>query len=168
MPSDPFDEAKAKRHPVVGYKNPPIQHRFRKGQSGNPKGRPKGSANFRTLIAKQLNQRITIREGDKTRNGTKLEAMVAGLLAHGSMGRPANVNALVNVLRLFEFSTKDFALAEPLAHQEPTRIEVTFIGGRTPKAGQIVRTDEFGKAFSNKEGKWEATELTEREKSNEE
>jgi hypothetical protein len=43
-------------HPVltsppydVGYGKPPVQTRFRKGQSGNPKGRGKGSRNFATV-----------------------------------------------------------------------------------------------------------------------
>ena len=35
----------------VGYGNAPKQHRRKPGQSGNPKGRPKGSRNRKTLYA---------------------------------------------------------------------------------------------------------------------
>jgi hypothetical protein len=34
----------------VGYANPPLNHRFEPGQSGNPTGRPKGSKNLSTIV----------------------------------------------------------------------------------------------------------------------
>lgn len=60
----------------VGYKKPPRHSRFRKGQSGNPNGRPKGTRNLRTLAEKELNQRIVIREGGIERRISKGEALV--------------------------------------------------------------------------------------------
>lgn len=50
----------------VGYGKPPVASRFKPGQSGNPRGRPKNARNVRTLLAAALAQRITIREGERT------------------------------------------------------------------------------------------------------
>jgi len=35
----------------VGYGQPPHHTRFKKGQSGNPRGRPCGSNNLKTLLS---------------------------------------------------------------------------------------------------------------------
>jgi hypothetical protein len=60
----------------AGYGRPPTATRWKPGQSGNPKGRPKGSQNLRSAIEKMLIDKITLREGDKVRRVTRLEAVM--------------------------------------------------------------------------------------------
>jgi hypothetical protein len=72
--------------PPVGYASPPISTRFRKGRSGNPKGRPKGRRNFETLLIEALSERITINENGQRKRVTKAEAgakQVANKVASG-------------------------------------------------------------------------------------
>jgi Family of unknown function (DUF5681) len=60
----------------VGYGKPPEATRFKPGQSGNPKGRPRGSKNLRTLFAEELLRPVILKENGKTRRVPKAEAIV--------------------------------------------------------------------------------------------
>jgi hypothetical protein len=60
---------------TVGYAKPPRHTRFPKGQSGNPKGRPKGSLNVATILPRMLLKTVTYKEGGKKRRMTKYEVM---------------------------------------------------------------------------------------------
>ena len=51
----------------VGYGKPPRSGQFRKGQSGNPKGRPKGARGVKSLLDDALSKEITVSEGARRR-----------------------------------------------------------------------------------------------------
>jgi hypothetical protein len=73
---------------VVGYCRPPVEHRFKKGQSGNPNGRPKGRRNIRTEIAEICAQPVQVRDNGKIRRTTLLGAIVLTHAAQGAKGDP--------------------------------------------------------------------------------
>ena len=58
----------------VGFRKPPQHTRFRKGRSGNPKGRPKGSPNFATALEQALSEQVTVNEGGRRYSVSKLVA----------------------------------------------------------------------------------------------
>jgi len=51
----------------VGYGKPPLHTQFRKGQSGNPGGRPRRTATERAkaLALREAYRSVTVKEGDK-------------------------------------------------------------------------------------------------------
>jgi hypothetical protein len=58
----------------IGYGKPPKSGQFKKWKSGNPKGRPKGSKNFATVVLREARQRVRVNGPRGTRTVTKLEA----------------------------------------------------------------------------------------------
>lgn len=71
----------------VGYKNPPKHRQFKKGASGNPKGRPKGAKGIKTLLAKELGSKITIGSDGQKRRVRRSEALVKGLVNDALRGK---------------------------------------------------------------------------------
>lgn len=45
---------------TIGYKKPPKEHQFKKGQPSKSKGRPKGSKNLKNIFQEEMNEKIPI------------------------------------------------------------------------------------------------------------
>jgi hypothetical protein len=70
------EQSVAKNDYLVGYARPPQQFRFKPGQSGNPKGRPKGAPNLKTIVERALRKTVKVREGNEVRNKSTLQAIL--------------------------------------------------------------------------------------------
>jgi hypothetical protein len=102
----------------VGYKRPPDHTKFRPGQSGNPKGRPKQHRNLATDLREELAQLISIREDGKARRVTKQRAFVKGLIQRAVNGDARAVNSLVALCARTFLTTDDVVEQAPAADQD--------------------------------------------------
>jgi len=72
----------------VGYGNPPVHSRFKKGQSGNPTGRPKKQPSLIDDLKAELAEVIQVTEGGKVRRLTKQRAVAKSMTAQSIKGDP--------------------------------------------------------------------------------
>ena len=94
---------------TVGYGNPPEHTRFKKGVSGNPRGRPKGTLNMATVLERMLHEKVVVNEHGRSRTFTKLEVAVKQLIDKATSGE----------LRAFQLLSALVRFAEEREIQEP-------------------------------------------------
>jgi uncharacterized protein (UPF0216 family) len=82
----------------VGYKKPPLHTRFQRGQSGNPRGRPRGSKNFSTLLTEALNEPVVITEDGRRRTISKRELGVRQLANRFAMAEAQATKMLLGLM----------------------------------------------------------------------
>jgi hypothetical protein len=94
MPSDFAGDGGGRGHP-------PRHSQFKKGQSGNPTGRPKKVASFKSDLAAELQEKLSISENGKERKITKQRAFCKTLVAAAIKKDIRAVNALLACMRFF-------------------------------------------------------------------
>ena len=84
---------------AVGYGKPPCQTRFKKGQSGNPKGRTAGARNLSTLLSEALNERVVVTQNGKRRKITKRKAIITQLVNRSASADLPALKLLFDMVR---------------------------------------------------------------------
>lgn len=102
----------------IGYGNPPKKSQFKPGQSGNPKGRPRGAGSFKTALSRELEAKLEIKEAGQRKKVSKLEAIAKRLVTDALNG---NSKALSELLRQMTLHFGDVLDVDP--KQQPASAE---------------------------------------------
>ena len=86
----------------VGYCNPPERTRFKRGRSGNPLGRPKGTLNMATVLERTLREKLVIEEDGKRKVVSRLEAAIRQLTSKAASGELKALQLLSALVRSAE------------------------------------------------------------------
>ena len=98
--------------------NPPKHTQFRKGTSGNPRGRPKGSKNLSTYLMEAARDQVTATVGGRTRTISKLQATTMQLATKAAGGDQAATSKLLDWIdeietRAANVKPSEFPIGEP-------------------------------------------------------
>lgn len=104
---------------AVGYKRPPKEARFKKGHSGNPRGRPKKRASFSETFLTELEKQVPVTLNGRRRFVYRLEALANRIVLGAANGDPKMIKLLIEVLSRFD--GKSF---QPICEIRMTRAEM--------------------------------------------
>jgi hypothetical protein len=99
----------------IGYGRPPRHTRYRKGESGNPRGRRPGRKNHKTELLEELSARVPITEHGRRRQVSMQTLIIKRMVADAAKGQPKareQVLKLVDRIEGSESGNQDAASAQ--------------------------------------------------------
>src|SRR3984893_19041377 len=90
-----------------GHGRPPKHGQSKKGQSGNPRGRPKKVSSFKADLAAELQEKLALTENGKERKITKQRAFIKTLTAAAIKKDIRAVNALLACMKYFGVGSEE-------------------------------------------------------------
>jgi len=112
----------ASKNYEVGKGQPPLETRWRPGQSGNPKGRRKGRKNLATVFREEMSQKVPIIENGQHRTITKAEATIKQLINSATKGNSKAIQAIISISKEIGDLKLPFTMQEPLKRRFTLRI----------------------------------------------
>lgn len=101
---------------MTGYKIPPTNSQFKPGQSGNPKGRPRGRRNTYSVLDDLLNQKIPVTQDGKQTKIDKKTAILLQTVNHSVRGDQRAIQTLLpHMLAIDENKERLAAVRESLS-----------------------------------------------------
>jgi hypothetical protein len=88
----------SERNYAVGRGKPPHHARFKKGQSGNPAGRPKRSRTLLHDLEAELLAEVTVKENGKAVRLSKGQVLIKSMLARAVGGDAKSAMALIGLI----------------------------------------------------------------------
>ena len=115
----------------IGYCKPPKENQFKPGQSGNPKGKPKGSKNLKTIFNKEANEKVEVKIGGRKVKKEKRELAIKSLVNKAASGDFKSQTKLIELDMLLNGVADDTAEPKRLSERdqailaEATKLKIT-------------------------------------------
>lgn len=110
----------------VGYGKPPKSGQFKKGRSGNPKGRRKGTKNTGAMVKKIMDQKVAMRVNGRNRSVSVKEAAFQKLAVTALNG---TARERIDALKALHHYAPDLLKGDEVCHD--IRVEYVLPDGKT-------------------------------------
>ena len=131
------------RNYEIGHGKPPKDHQWAKGQSGNPKGRPKAAKGLKTILAKEVYTRQTIKIAGEPVTGPRLQLTILTLATRAAAGDMKAADRLLPLVIQILGGDDGADAAKRLSAQDQALLD-EWLGSVNPEPAEQLSSNDEG------------------------